>query len=168
MEAAIGGFLLGSGIETGKRGRYKIYMCVLDGWDAERNDLIKEDNSIPEKPWLAVTTAVIESKGDYQYKEDCSISLLITHHALSRLTQRCGARNLREVYAAVRRIAIVYVQRATERAVRNGERMSIELPYDMGTAICALTHHADGEGGVVLATLWKLGEAEESKCENEK
>jgi len=31
----------------------------------------------------------------------------------------------------------------------------------MGTAICPLVKYADGNGGVVVATLWNKGEAED-------
>jgi hypothetical protein len=36
--------------------------------------------------------------------------------------------------------------------------MRVELPRNMGVAICPLVKYADGEGGVVVATLWKEGE----------
>jgi hypothetical protein len=160
ITAAIDSFLLGSHLEPGKRGRYRIRLLVLDGWDAERSDIIHADDLIPEKPWIAVSSVVIESKGSYRYDEACSVTLFITHHALSRLTQRCGARTLKELYCAVRRIAIVYLTKMADKAVSGPERISIELPFNLGSAICVLEPHEDGEGGMVLATLWNKEEIE--------
>jgi hypothetical protein len=160
MKAAVHNFLLGSHLTPGKRGRYTIRLICLDGWNAESSDLIREIDAIPAKPWIAVSSVIFESKGDFRYKEQAEIALLITHHALSRLTQRCGARDLKEVYGAVAQIAKTYILERgyDEQPVRDGEQLRVKLPYDMGTAVCVLTQHEDGAGGVVVATLWKEGE----------
>jgi hypothetical protein len=160
VTTAADSFLLGSHLEPGKRGRYKMRLLILDGWDAERGAIIGADDPIPEKPWIAVTSVVIESRGSYRYEEDCSVTLFITHHALSRLTQRCGARTLKELYCAVRRIAIIYLTKMAHKSVSGHQRISIELPLNLGTAICALQPHEDGQGGLVLATLWNKEEIE--------
>jgi hypothetical protein len=160
VTAAIDSFLLGSHLEPGKRGRYKIRLVVLDGWDAERSDIIHDDDPIPEKPWIAVSSVTITSKGRFRYDESCEVPLLITHHALSRLTQRCGARTLKELYCAVRRIAIIYITKTVRKPVSGHQRIPIELPFNLGTAICVLEPHEDGQGGLVLATLWNKEEIE--------
>jgi hypothetical protein len=160
ITAAADSFLLGSHLEPGKRGRYKMRLVILDAWDAERGTILGPDDPIPEKPWITVTSVVIESKGHHRYEEDCQVSLFITHHALSRLTQRCGARTLKELYCAVRRIAIVYLTKHARNPVRGHMRVSIELPFNLGTAVCALQPHEDGQGGIVLATLWNQEDVE--------
>jgi hypothetical protein len=61
---------------------------------------------------------------------------------------------------AVAQIAKTYILERgyDEQPVRDGEQLRVKLPYDMGTAVCVLTQHEDGAGGVVVATLWKEGE----------
>lgn len=166
MCAAVDDFLLGGSLTTGKRGRYEIRLLVLDGWDAERNDIITKDDPIPTKPWIALSVIRLISKGDFRYDTECGTSLLITHHALSRLAQRCGARSIREVYGAVMDIAYEFIRYRVDnkqRMIRDGERMRVKLDDGLGTAVCALVQHShkDCEGGIVLATLWNDGEPAE-------
>jgi hypothetical protein len=161
LREAVKGYLLGSALQSGKRGRYKLYLMILDGWDAERKDFIHEDDRIPEKPWIALSTVQIESKGDHQYDDVSGVCLLITHHAMSRLAQRCGARSLKEIYSCVRRIARTYCDEFDgAKPAPRYYHLRVELPYDLGTAVCALEQYYDGEGGMVVATLWKEGDAE--------
>lgn len=152
IEKAMRGFVLGSALESGKRGRYKIHLLVLDGWDAEKSIIIGPDDRIPAKPWIAISQVIVTSKGDHRYDETTEVPLLITHHALSRLAQRCGARDLRQVYYAVRAIGAAYIKQMKGRFVCHNERMRVET--DLGPVICVLSHHADGNGGIVLTTLW--------------
>jgi hypothetical protein len=158
MKEAVNGFLLWGTIETGKRGKYCMYLVVLDGWDAERKQVVFGNDRIPDKPWITVSTIKIEGKGHGRYHEEGANSLFITHHALSRLTQRCGARSLKDVYGCVKMICRTFIisrAKADPPPLRPGHQFRAELPYDLGTATCALEPYADGKGGFVVATLWK-------------
>jgi hypothetical protein len=155
------GFLLGSKLTPGKRGRYQLSFLLLAGWNAERKILIDAGDPIPEKPWIVLSTITIESKGRFRYLEKIHHSLFITHHALSRLAQRCDVRTIHAVYDAVLRIVDRYMAwcAANEyRPPRDGDRLKVELPHGMGNAICALCHHADDETGAVVVTLWRQDE----------
>jgi hypothetical protein len=161
LKAAVGGFMLGSMLMPGKRGRYCLSFVCLAGWNAEQKTLIDADDPIPEKPWIVLSVIGIESKGGFRYVEKIRNSLFITHHALSRLAQRCGVRTISEVYDAVIRIADRYVAWCVAndyRPPRDGDRLKVELPNGMGNAICALCNHADNETGAVVVTLWREDE----------
>jgi hypothetical protein len=146
LKAAVCGFMLGSMLIPGKRGRYCLSFVCLAGWNAEQKTLIDGDDPIPEKPWIVLSVIGIESKGRYRYVKKIHNSLFITHDALSRLAQRCGVPTINEVYDAVIRIADRYMARCVAndyRPPRDGDRLKVELPHGMGNAICALCNHAD-------------------------
>jgi hypothetical protein len=154
-------FFIGGHIDTGKRGRYTITLLTLLGWDSERKTTIELDSdAIPDKPWIAMSVVTIKSLGRRRYDQEEYLSMFITHHALSRLAQRCGARTIYDVHYAVQRIAMTYVQwRSDTKAEHQGKlvdgvRMSVELPNDMGKATCTFCNYNDGDGGAVLVTLW--------------
>jgi len=165
MLAAVKGFILQSRLTPGKRGKYKIDLLMLDGWNAETNAIIVEDDPIPEKPWIALSQIRFMSKGDYRYDIEGGTALLITHHALSRLAQRCGARDIKQVYGAVWDICghflIHLVAHHKESDIRDGERFRADLTdKGLGIAVCVLSkhRHPDCKNGTVLATLWSEGE----------
>lgn len=163
MRKAGGKFFLGGKVNTGKRGRYEIHLMVLEGWNNERRDVIHPDDLIPGRPWLTLNWITLTSKGRHRYDEETRVVLMFTHHALSRLAQRCGARTMDDIYDSVLHIGKAYLKIASSD-VADHQRMKVELPGEMGTAVCVLRHHDDGKGGVLLATLWREGEEEE--CES--
>jgi hypothetical protein len=50
-------------LRPGKRGRYRISMTALTGWDPRRDAIIEVGDPVPERPWLAQRLVVIESQG---------------------------------------------------------------------------------------------------------
>jgi hypothetical protein len=155
MSAASGPFMMSAHLEAGKRGRYRV--CWLDAavWNPEIGDFVwPGDMNIPEMPWLAFVVFELTSKGGHRYDTKSSASLFLTHHALSRLTQRCGARTVYEVWNAACKIAEAYFNR-TEVGVRP---LRVLLPDGMGTVVCALRSSDKDKGDVAVATLWREGE----------
>jgi hypothetical protein len=157
LKEVLSGFLLYSDLTPGKRGRFTIFLVVLDAWDAERRDLIRENDRIPEKPWLALSVIRIVGKGHRKYDQDGSFTMFITHHSLSRLTQRCGARTLKEVFGSVRAIARAHCVKRLDTSFQpdGAYYLHVDLPYGLGGATCAIEPYDDEKGGEVCATLWK-------------
>ena len=156
-------FTLVTHLETGKRGRYKLIFVAIDAWNAETKEIVYEDDEIPETPWLAFSLVTITGKGDHRYDEESGVSLLVTHHALSRLAQRCGARTIWDVMNAARDIGSAFFsygwQVTKDEPFIDNTRMRVETSH--GTLICPLRKYNDGGEGIVVATLWKKGEQEE-------
>jgi hypothetical protein len=146
-------------LKPGKRGRYELYLLDTLVWNPETMDAVKPDDmTIPEMPWLAFMIIKVTSKGDYRYDVDTSAALLVTHHALSRLAQRCGARTIMDVWHAARAIAAAYFTMIRSEEFCDNSRLRVALPNEMGTAVCVLRLCDKDYDDVVVATLWQEGE----------
>jgi hypothetical protein len=156
LEAAGHPFVLGVHIQPGKRGRYNLFFALIEGWDADRKDLILPKDDIPEKPWLACSHVKITSKGRSVYECDIQLSLFITHHALSRLAQRFCVKHPRDFIACVSNAWTAYqtenVAREGHFLVRDGQRLRFH-PREGLSACAVLNKYNDGEGGAVVATI---------------
>jgi hypothetical protein len=164
FEEAARPFCLNAHLEPGKRGHYVLTFACLEVWDVEAKTIA--DDESPETAWLAVVISKITGEGNHQYREESELALLVTHHALSRLTQRCGARTIYDVWSATIEIARAFFEggwmKDGSMMLRDNTRMKVKLPRGMGTAICALRAYPDDDGDVsaVLVTLWKEDEEE--------
>src|SRR5262245_19847654 len=81
--------VLSASLRPGKRGKYKILFYAITGWDYRRNALIKIDDPVPERPWIACHLCCLESFGrGREYRElSARPIVLISHHCLSRAAQ---------------------------------------------------------------------------------
>jgi hypothetical protein len=79
---------------------------------------------------------------------DSRYVLHVTHHALSRLAQRSGARTVDDLIAATKALWNAYY--AYRMAVTpgtstpDGTRIAVDLPAGMGKAIAVTRQHEDG------------------------
>jgi len=165
-------------LEPGKRGRYELILTECVGWNAATGTDIRagwnivnghadedDTHAIPEKPWLGCRISRIRSKGRGCYEVSRSTPLLITHHALSRLAQRCNAREAIDLVLAVDAIWLAYAEadlKALEDGVdldarSAGQRVNVKLPGDMGEAIAVLCPHDTKARTVVVATILSPG-----------
>ena len=165
IKEAAQAFYLGAHIKTGKRGRYVLTIATMNAWNAETKAIVFPDDPMPETPWLAFSTTTITSKGKHRYDDEvCELYLFVTHHALSRLAQRCGARTIDDVAQAARRIGVTFLKtgrQTIDKILRDDGRMKVELPREMGTAVCPLKKYDDEyDGSLVITTLWKEDEEE--------
>jgi hypothetical protein len=78
-------------LKPGTRGRYKLLICTLTGWDPIRDAEIGVGDPIPPKPWLVVWMTVLDGRSGRMRGRRAA---LITHHAFSRAAQRCGVRTV--------------------------------------------------------------------------
>src|SRR5262245_9879149 len=86
-------------LRPGKRGRYKIFFYCFTGWDYRRHDLIKVDDPVLERPWIACHLCLLESFGGGRKYRELSAHpiVLISHHALSRAAQRLKLREIEAI-----------------------------------------------------------------------
>jgi hypothetical protein len=148
-------FTVGTQLIPGKRGRYELYFLDAHVWNPATRDVMAPLAAIPKMPWLAFMIIKLTSKGGHRYAINNSIALLITHHALSRLTQRCGARTIQDVWFAAREIGATYFSTELSTESRDHTRLRVPLPHEMGTVICALQ---SSDNNAVVATLWQEDE----------
>jgi hypothetical protein len=149
-------FIITSQLSPGKRGRYELLLLIINGYDARRKELILPSDPIPEKPWLATSTDKIMSLGRGKYESEASVSLLVTHHALSRVAQRCGAKTIVDLMTVMLNIIGAYGEQLTNgvssKAIKDGSRMRFEI-NETQHAYAVLNHYDDGQGGIVVATI---------------
>jgi hypothetical protein len=81
-------------LEPGKRGRYTLFFFSWGGWNPTTKSPIAPGDQLPGRPWLAVYACKLQSegRGAGRVTLKAAPAVLITHHALSRLAQRAGAR----------------------------------------------------------------------------
>lgn len=100
-------------VKTGKRGRFTLRFaewCIYD--PATHKAVDNDEAAIPDEPWLECLITV------WQFPEGGprTISLfVISHHALTRLVQRCGAR---EPFDLIKAFAELYARILVERIAK--------------------------------------------------
>jgi hypothetical protein len=148
-------------LTPGKRGKYTLQIWQWIGWDPIRDQEIRIDTPIPEKPWLAFHVLHVETRGRGRGLADIAEGP-ITHHALSRAAQRFGMRTNDHMLAAARRIL-----HATADLIHDNARdwtppppQGLRIPLDTAdNAIVVLKQHASRERTLVAATVFSNGDA---------
>jgi hypothetical protein len=142
-------------ITPGKRGHYRIALYDWVAWDDDRGDEIKPGDQIPAKPWLICAITDIRGRGRGARQADSGYVLRITHHALSRLAQRCGARTIEDMIIAAKALWRSYhAYRMTMPLgvpTPDGFRLRVEFPGLMGNAIAVTRPHE--KGGLLIVTI---------------
>ena len=140
LELAGGAFFYDVLLEPGKRGKYTVHVLDVAGWDPAKEEVITEVDAIPSKPWLACMVTKIESKGRHRYDDKSAVALLVTHHAMSRLAQRCGAKEPKDLIWAVHAIWSRYfeVRKNPSISLPDGHRMRVRLGDPWGDCYAVL------------------------------
>jgi hypothetical protein len=143
--------------ESGKRGRYALDFCSLNGWNPITKKLIFDEQSIPHKPWLAFTATRISSKGNHAYDETSFSTMFLTHHSLSRLVQRSNVKHMKDLLIAIHGIWLAYVDRSADHGAdfSEGHRLTFKL-HNSGNAMAVLNHYRDmpiAESRAVVSTI---------------
>jgi hypothetical protein len=153
--AAGGELLCYVSLDPGKRGRYELFVVVVEGWDLGRRSIIASGDVIPERPWLAGTLIEIVGRGRGRYDQTSKVAFFITHHALSRLVQCSGVRTSSQLLSATRSMfAACFFELSEHRwSFPDGKRVTFDL-CDGGNAIAVLNNNVDGKhGGVMVVTV---------------
>jgi hypothetical protein len=97
---------IGTVLKPGKRGCYQIHFYSWTGWDPGKDAAISSDDRLPHKPWLACHVYRLHSagRGRDEVRLLTQPMLLVSHHALSRLAQRHGAKTWRDLIGAAMEI----------------------------------------------------------------
>lgn len=151
LEQLGGPFLLSASLlSSGKRGRYKIGAVFIDGWDATHEQIVHIDDAMPTKPWLACTHVVLTSKGRHDYENKAAVPLMVSHHAMSRLAQRCGAETPIDLLIAVNNIWCAFIDQIHVTWPRDGAHLKFRLTRTL-SAFAVLRQGDKGE--IVVTTI---------------
>jgi hypothetical protein len=163
MREAGGELLLMLHLDPGKRARFELTVSEISGYDPEINDVIHDEGPpAPPRPWLAVVCTHVKWHGRGRHPEIKGAEvLLLTHHALSRLAQRAGARTPADLLMATRALfdVILHARIAPDDELPPaGRRFTIGLSGHMGEATAVVTRHDDPEvRALVVATILEPG-----------
>jgi hypothetical protein len=157
-----GGLLLTSiGLKPGKRARFELHVGGVVGYDPDRDELITEDSpSRPFKPWLAVTITTTRGLGPQRAPEiDASILTLVSHHALSRIAQRCGARDPRDLLLGVRALfaALTEAEIVFADDIPPGGHLLVKFANGIETIAALERHRNPAIDAVVVPTILPPG-----------
>jgi hypothetical protein len=141
--------LLGIWLKPGKRGKFKLFMSVW-GVLAEGTD----------KPQVVLGTFVFDSLGHYRVEPHYKRLFIVSHHALSRLAQRCEVRTVQDLHQALALMGDAAMSAGWEFLHADdyppaGKRFA----FDGGIAV--LKRDADS-GDLVIATILESKEEEET------
>jgi hypothetical protein len=137
-------------LETGKRGRYTLDIVEITGWDCISHRQIDVFDDIPElssRLWLYVQHLKIVGRPNAKPEGSSGGIVWVSHHALSRLCQRCNARHPRDLivatHALVSAVCEAEVANTLPHPVTNpaGHRLRVELGGGLGTCIAVFQRH---------------------------
>jgi hypothetical protein len=104
-------------LKPGKRGKYKIQIFDVSGWDSARDAMIGVGDVCPERPWLALwmTNIISSGNGRGHIVFDGYVMVFVTHHALSRAAQRFGVRTVADMLGVVDAIHAATIMLVSEK-----------------------------------------------------
>jgi hypothetical protein len=141
-------------LTPGKRGKYKLLVSDLVGWDPATDRLIAVGEPVPEKPWLANMIHTIEGQGHGYVQYVSSISTYLTHHCLSRVTQHWAVRTIPELVKVAETVihAVMEYDMKSDADWSRASSEGIKIPVsDVATAV--LKRH-EKYGAFVVVTLF--------------
>jgi hypothetical protein len=154
LAAAAGPAIFDLSVKTGKRGRYTMYFHCWTGW--VNGEPVKDGAVLPERPWLGVGWLTIKNKGNYTADFDDFTWLLINHHAMARLAERCGARTPIQLLKALRPLSKAAMDHITAQMKAHPEnKLDIppegwRIPFQGGVAVIAKDTEGVNPSGLPL------------------
>jgi hypothetical protein len=145
----------GTSLTTGKRGRYQIYFFSWGGWDPEKKSPIAFGDPMPSKPWLAVFANHLKSdgRGAGRVHLKAAPAVLVTHHSLSRLAQRAGARTAGDLIDAMHGFLAAASEIITSAAPDDAPPAAgWRVPVDLPTGEVIVVIKRELETGTLIAT----------------
>jgi hypothetical protein len=144
-------------MESRKRGRYKINILSVEGWNRDTQEPIFHSDAIPERPQLAASIIAVRGLGNYQHDIETYIDLIVSHHALSRLVQRSANRSVDDLLTAVTSLFVSYAT-ATVAGFKLDEEGGKRLRFwtNGGDVVAQLERHRDGSHKVIAKTILEI------------
>jgi len=133
-----------------KRGRYTIDLVEITGWDNiahRRIDAFDDITELPSRLWLYAEHIRIIGRPNAQPEGSGGGIVWLSHHALSRLCQRCNARRPRDLIVATHAFVSAVCEAETAnilpRPVTNpaGHRLRVELGGGLGDCVAVFQRH---------------------------
>jgi hypothetical protein len=156
MRKAAGRFPLQCHLEPAKRCRFQITLVEIVLCDPATCDAIDEAPAVvPAKPWLSIVATSVTGQGPHRPPEvKHGVLLLISHHALSGLTQRCGARDAADLVLAAEGLfdAFLTVENFDPTTIPDGYRLPFVLAHRETAGIAVLSPYERHRGYTALVT----------------
>ena len=152
LAAAAGPAVFDLAVQTGKRGRYVMRFACWTGW--VNGEPTSSGQALPERPWLGVGWMTVTNKGGYHAEFDDYIWLLVNHHAMARLAERCGARTPLQLAATLGVLSKAFMKYAIDHT-EPGEKATIppegwRVPFEGGIAVIATDTEGPQPSGLPL------------------
>ena len=152
LAKAAGPAVFDVGVATGKRGKYTMRFSCWTGWvnGKPTADVAK----LPDRPWLGIGWMTVTNKGNYQADFDDYIWLLINHHAMARLAERCGARTPLQLVNILGKLSKAFMEYAIAHT-EPGEKADIppegwRVPFEGGVAVISTDTEGVNPSGLPL------------------
>jgi hypothetical protein len=143
-------------LEPGKRGRYRLSVNGWTGFDPAVDRRIAADDPIPAKPWLANWHHIIEGKGHGWVDFYSRAVLYLTHHSLSRVTQRWQVRTLADLLRVIEAIGAAALSHIASSQTEGNEDTwhitppeGIRVPFPNHSSVMVLKQHEKHKALVV-------------------
>jgi hypothetical protein len=136
--------------EPGRRGRFTLDIVEITGWDcvAHRQIEVFDDiAALPTRLWLYARHMRVVGRPNADWESFAGGIVWLSHHALSRLCQRCNARHPRDLivatHALINAVCKAETAKILPRPVTNpaGHRLRVELGGELGACIAVLQKH---------------------------
>lgn len=149
-------------VTPGKKATYELDIFLWVVWDSDRNDMMLAGSTCA-KPWIACAQIHLEFRHGRRVSDSCGMHFFVTHHALSRLAERCGARTPDDVLTATKALLDAYIAAAVGDAelrdegrkrlavIRADWRPPEYLAFAHGWAVFA--PHREYDGVAVVKTI---------------
>lgn len=118
-------------LTPGKRGHYALLLVYWALAAPHAETPLWQDDPKPERPWLTCVAELFAPKDPELERAERAVTL--THHAMQRLAERCGARTTDDLLAALRQLWL-----AVEKAGKIPDG-SLRIPVAGGLAIAKQT-----------------------------
>jgi hypothetical protein len=139
----------------GKRGRYQLHIYDWTGWDPAEDKEIGPKDPIPPKPWIVCWFSTLESKGNNRIQIKGKSILYVTHHALSRVAQRWGARTSEDLLTSVNVMwngAIGHIEKRTAKDWCTTPPEGYRVETEKGLILILKQH--ESKDALVVATVY--------------
>jgi hypothetical protein len=126
-------------LKPGKRRKYELTLHRWTGWGLEGS--IFPGETIPERPWIGVFLTFVRATYAKVDVDEHAVAI-ISHHALARLAERCGARKPQDLIGHARKLSNAVMDALLAQTVdfdKPPPGGCWRIPYDGGIMVLGLT-----------------------------